>query len=96
MASVISFNHDGFEIARVRTKRRWMPAWHVIFFVYMIFVVRLITMIDIGPASYGNRVAELANGSAIERIAARVMRMDPVSHQFVIEARSGLRKLGLL
>jgi len=90
-ASVLSFNHDGVEIARVRAKRRWLPIWHVMVFVYLILLIRLIAMADIGPAGYANRMVEMRNGSFLERTAARVMDLDPVSRKLAAELRGVLK-----
>ncbi len=94
--SVTSFNHDGMEIVRVRKERRWLPAWHLVFFVYMVMLVRLIAMADAGPAAYANRIAQLEAGTVLERAAAKVMYMDPVSRSIANEVRAGLRKFGTL
>ncbi len=92
--TVASFNHDGLEIARVRSHRRWMPVWHFIFVVYMVLLIRLVVMIDIGPAAYANRIDQLESGTQIERLAARVMYLDPVSVEIANQARRSLRNLG--
>lgn len=92
-SAVLSFNHDGLEIARVRKKNRWLPVWHVIFFVYLVLLIRLIAMADMGPAAYANRVAQLEKGVWIERMAARIMFMDPVSQQIAITLRRNFRNL---
>lgn len=90
---VTSFNHDGVELAKVRKRRgNWyMPAWHVIFFIYVILIVRLIAMADMGPGAYQNRIDRLSEGSFIERAAARVMYMDPVSRDIATDLRQSLK-----
>lgn len=91
-----SFNHDGLEIARVRHERRWLPVWHIVFFIYLGLVIRLVTMTEIGPAGYAQRMAQLENGTLVERMTAQVMQMDPVSRKIAIQVRSSLRSMGAL
>jgi len=95
-ASVLSFNHDGLEVARARKSGKWLPVWHIIFFVYIGLLIRLVSMAEVGPAAYANRMAELENGNFIERITARVMHMDPVSRSIASNIRSGLKTIGSL
>ncbi len=94
-ATVFSFNHDGIAVARIRKKNRWLPVWHFIFVVYLALIIRLVTIAEAGPASYANRMAELENGTFMERAAARVMYMDPVSRQIAVNIRRGMKNLGL-
>lgn len=94
-ATVLSFNHDGMSLARVRKKNRWLPVWHFIFVIYLAMIIRLVAMAEAGPGSYGARMAELENGSTIEKIAAKIMYMDPVSRNIAINIRKGLRDIGM-
>ncbi|MDJ0824808.1 MAG: hypothetical protein QNJ16_04830 [Rhodobacter sp.] len=89
-ASVVSFNHDGLEIARIKTERRWLPVWHILVFAYLVLLIRLIAVVDIGPAGYAVRMEAMQNGSVLERAAAKVMTMDPMSRQIAIKIRGGL------
>ena len=95
-ASVLSFNHDGLEVARAKKSGRWLPVWHIIFFIYIGLLMRLVSMAEVGPAAYGNRMAELEKGNVIERMTAQIMYMDPVSRSIATNIRSGLRKIGSL
>lgn len=90
---VLRFNPDGVELTRVRSNRRWMPVWHIIFFIYMGLLIRLVVMADLGPAGYDQRMAALKNGNFIERAAAKVMDMDPVSRALAIKLRKGMAKV---
>lgn len=89
-AALASFNHDGLELARVRRKSRYLPVWHIIFFIYLAMVIRLVVAADIGTAGYEARVHQMKNGSTIERMAAVVMEMDPVSRELAMKVRAGL------
>ena len=95
-STVLSFNHDGLEVARVRNDRRWLPLWHIAVFLYLAMLVRVIVIADIGPAAYANRVEKMNDGSILEQIAAKAMYMDPVTRSLAIEVRSSLRNLGML
>lgn len=89
---VQSFNHDGLELARIKRKRvRYLPVWHVIFFVYFVYLVRLVAMADMGVATYQSRIDQLAQGNVLERTAAVVMHMDPVSRSLAIDLRATLQ-----
>jgi len=94
-ASVVSFNHDGLEIARVRNERRWLPLWHIAVFIYLALLIRLVTIAEIGPAAYANRMENMNNGSMLERAAASIMYMDPVSRNIAVGLRNGMSNLGL-
>lgn len=93
-ATVLSFNHDGLEIARVRNERRWLPVWHIAVFLYLTMLIRLVTIADIGPATYAYRMERMNDGNAIERLVARAMYMDPVSRAIAIKLRGAMRELG--
>lgn len=95
-AAVLSFNHDGLEIARIKTEKRWLPIWHIIFFIYLALLVRLVAMADIGPGGYAARIDDMQQGNLFERAAAYVMHMDPVSQQIAISLRRGMREWGML
>ena len=89
-SAVFSFNHDGLEVARVRNRSRYLPLWHVIFFIYFAMIIRLVVAADIGTAGYEARMQEMREGHTLERLAARVMHMDPVSRQLAVQIRTGL------
>ncbi|KMW59305.1 hypothetical protein AIOL_004287 [Candidatus Rhodobacter oscarellae] len=69
--------------------------WHIVFFIYVVLLIRLISMVEIGPASYGHRMAQLQNGTFIERTTARVMQMDPLSQSIALRIRVGMKRLGI-
>ena len=88
-ASVLSFNHDGLEIARVKRRAgvRWLPLWHIVFFIYLVLLIRLVAVADIGPAGYANRMEQMRNGTVLEQAAAVIMDMDPISQRFAAKLR---------
>ena len=89
-AVVLSFNHDGLEIARSRKTRRWLPLWHIMVFIYLILLVRLIAIADIGTVGYNARMAEMEKGNILERAAAVVMQLDPISQDLAATIRGFL------
>ena len=88
---VLSFNHDGLEIARAKKTRRWLPLWHIMVFNYLILLVRLIAVADIGPVGYQARMTEMENGNFLERTAAMIMQLDPISQEMAATIRGLLR-----
>ena len=92
---MVSFNHDGMEIARVKPERRWLPYGHLAIFLYLVLLIRLVTIADIGAASYESRMEKLEEGSFLERFTARVMYMDPWSRALASDIRASLRDMGV-
>lgn len=90
---VLSFSHDGLAIARVKSNRRWLPIWHIIFFVYVALLIRLVIIADMGPGGYQARMLELQSGNVIERAAARIMALDPVSQSIATRIRASLMSI---
>ncbi len=88
-AAVISFNHDGLEICRVKrsSRSRWLPVWHFVFFVYLILLIRTVAVADIGAAGYANRMEQMRNGNLLERAAAGIMDIDPITRIAAAEFR---------
>ena len=50
---------------------------------------KIFLFLDMGPAAYGQKVADLSNGTLIERVASRAMILDPVSQWLVDGLRYG-------
>ena len=95
-SSVLSFNHDGLEIARTRNNRRWLPIWHIAVFVYLALLIRLVAIADVGPAAYANRLDQMSNGTLVEKSVAMVMQMDPISQKLALKIRRSLKNLDFL
>ncbi|WP_172298393.1 hypothetical protein [Pseudoruegeria sp. HB172150] len=90
---VVSFNHDGMEVARVRSNRRWMPTWHLIFFVYLAVIIRIAVVAQIGPGGYNARLSQMQEGNILEQATAFVMQLDPVTKAIAGEVRDGMNYL---
>lgn len=85
--SIESFNHDGMEIARRRTHRRVLPVRPFLLFALAVFAFKIFLVLQMGQASYGAKMAVLAEGTTMEQVAAKVMALDPVSQWIVDEIR---------
>lgn len=81
--SVEGFNHDGLELARRRRIRRALPIRQILLFLLAVVSFKVFLFLNLGGATYGAKMAELAEGALIERVAARAMAMDPVSNYLV-------------
>lgn len=95
-SSMLSFNHDGLEIARTRNERRWLPVWHIAVFIYLALLIRIIAIAETGPAAYANRMEQMSEGTVIERSIAVVMQMDPISQQIAMKVRRSLKNFDIL
>ena len=81
--SVESFGHDGLEIARRRRHSRGLPLVQFVQLTALFVALRIILCLQLGPAAYGAKAAELAEGGVLERFAGFAMRLDPVSLEIV-------------
>lgn len=86
---LVSFNHDGVEIARRRPRRREWPVRQVVLFLVAVLSFKIFLFFDMGGGAYGAKVEELGRGNGFERIAARAMALDPVSRWLVDGLRYG-------
>lgn len=84
-----SFNHDGVEIARRKTKRREWPIRHLFLFLVAVLSFKIFLFFDMGGAAYGAKIEELSQGAMWEQVAARAMVLDPASKWFVDGLRYG-------
>jgi hypothetical protein len=73
--------------------RRWLPLRHLVFFLYIALLIRILALAELGPGAYAQRLEEMRRGSLPERAAALVMRMDPASRQLALQLRAGLARL---
>jgi len=87
--TVETFNLDGLELARVKSKRREIPLRQVFFFVLAIMSFKIFLFLDMGGAAYGAKIAELSSGTGLEQAAAWAMTLDPASEWFVDGIRFG-------
>lgn len=72
---------DGLiEVVPQRRIRSRIATGPVLLFIAAVFLFKGLLMGSLGFDSYDRRVADLANGSAIEQLGAFVMQSDPISH----------------
>lgn len=82
--SVESFRHDGMELARRRPHRRTLPIRQLLQFALAVMAFKVFLFLQIGAVAYTAKMTELAQGNQVERIAAKVMILDPLS-QWVVD-----------
>ncbi len=85
--SVESFNHDGMELARRRRHRRVLPIRQILQFALAVLAFKIFLFIQIGAVAYNGKMAELSEGNMLERAAAAIMVLDPVSKGVVTAIR---------
>lgn len=86
-----SFNHDNTILARRRRSRRGVPLVHFTAFVYLVLVLRIFAMAEMGPGNYSARMIQMQDGPLIDRIAAFVMAPDPISRDVALNLRRGFQ-----
>ena len=87
--SLESFNHDGIEIVRRRSRRRALPLRQLCYFLLVVLSFKIFLFLNMGAAAYGAKIEEMSQGAGFERLAARAMVLDPVSQWFVDGVRFG-------
>ncbi|MDJ0822614.1 MAG: hypothetical protein QNJ09_12510 [Paracoccaceae bacterium] len=88
--SVQSFNHDGLELARRRKHSRFYPLPQILQFALAYISFKVFLYFQMGAGSYGGKMTQLAEGSLLERVAAKVMTLDPLSLWVIDFVRYGL------
>lgn len=76
---VTSVNHDGLIIAEPRRYSRRFPWRGLLMTLIVLMAFKIFLYIQIGPATYDERVARLAQGNVAERVGAYAMTADPVT-----------------
>lgn len=88
---VMSVNHDGLIIAEPKPQRRGFPWRGTLLILVGLIAFKGFLHFQIGAAAYDERVARLAEGTAVEQVGAYAMTADPVtlwiSEQFASLAR---------
>ena len=72
-----------------RQGRRRFPVRHVLLFLLTVVSFKIFLVLNLGGATYGAKMQELAKGNAVERIAGQAMVLDPVSKWIVGGIRFG-------
>ncbi|AJE45899.1 hypothetical protein [Celeribacter indicus] len=85
--AVYSVNHDGLIIARPRRRGLRRPLHLLIVALAAVLLFKAALYATLGAATYAGRIAELAEGSAPERVAAWVMQADGVTVWLAMQGR---------
>ena len=88
--SIESFNHDGVELARRRKHSRLYPLPQIAQFALAYIAFKVFLFLQMGAGSYGAKITLLSDGNMMERIAAKVMSLDPLSIWIIDGVRFGL------
>ncbi len=88
-ASLESFNHDGLEIARRKSKRREWPIREIALFALAVVSFKIFLFFEMGAAAYGAKIAEFGAGGPVEQALGWAMTLDPVSTWIVDGIRFG-------
>jgi len=86
-ACVMRYTAQGVEFHRARKSRPWLPVRQILVFIYLVFLIRVVVVAEIGPTTYDARVADMSERTFLERAAARVMFLDPVSRSMAARVR---------
>ncbi len=70
---------DGLIVAQPKVKRRWFPVKGLILLVLGFFAFKAFMLVSFGPVTYGERLAKLEDGTAIEQVGAKVLGLDPLT-----------------
>ena len=87
--SIVSFGQDGLELARRKRHRRSLPVTQMLGFLLAVASFKIFLFLDMGASAYGAKIADLAGGNILERIAANAMVLDPASNWVVDGIRFG-------
>lgn len=90
MQTLQSFGHDGLEIARRRKRAELrLPLRQLCLAVLAVMSFKIFLFFEIGEAAYVHKMQELSQGITLERVAARLMPMDPLSVWIIDGIRFG-------
>ena len=76
---VTSVNHDGLIIAKPRRQARGFPLRGLLMVLVALMAFKVFLYLQIGPATYEERVISLSQGNVVEQIGAYAMTADPVT-----------------
>ncbi len=76
---VHSINHDGLIVARARRRGPRLPWKGIAFAIVAFFGFKVFLLIQLGQATYDDRIELLQAGTIIEQAGAYVMSADPLT-----------------
>ena len=74
---VASVNHDGLIVARPRRQNSLFPLRGLFLCFLTLLAFKGFLYAQLGPTSYGDRVALLQGGTVVEKMGAYAMKADP-------------------
>ena len=78
---ITSMNHDGLVIAHPQQKSAGFPLRGVFLGLVMMLVFKGFLLAPLGADGYGDRRAQLENGTIVEKLGAYVMKPDPITQR---------------
>ena len=73
------FDSNGILIVDEPKRRPGLPFRQIMLFFVAVAAFKIFLFLSMGAATYGSKTETLANGNTVERAAARLMVLDPVS-----------------
>lgn len=70
---------DGLIVVEPKAPRRHIPARSIVYAFLGFVGFKTLMLVMMGEATYSNRVALLADGTAVERVGSLLMQIDPVT-----------------
>lgn len=87
-----SVNHDGLIVARVRRRGPRFPVMGIALGIIAFFGFKAFLIIQLGTATYEDRLDQLRSGTVVERAGAYVMTADPLTRFAATEIGALLNK----
>jgi len=75
---------DGLILVTPKRARRGFPTKTLLLLVVGFFAFKAFMLAALGPVTYNERLAKLANGSVIEQVGAKALSIDPIT-EFMAE-----------
>ncbi|MDU9002442.1 hypothetical protein [Sedimentitalea todarodis] len=82
---------DGLIMTAPLAARSRGPIRPVVILIVALFLFKAILIVNVGEATYKQRVLELRHGNLIEHAGAVVMQLDPISDFIALQLRPYLR-----
>ncbi|MCA0044018.1 hypothetical protein [Celeribacter litoreus] len=77
--TVYSVDHDGTIVARARRRSFRRPLHILVMAIAGLMLFKVVVFAALGPGTYNARVAELQEGSSVERVGAWVMEAGDIT-----------------
>ncbi|MCK4712908.1 MAG: hypothetical protein KAT26_08520 [Marinosulfonomonas sp.] len=88
---VASVNHDGLIVARVRRRSGPRFPWKGVALCFVaFFAFKAFLLVQLGEATFNERVGKLQEGTVVEKVGAYAMSADPLTSWIASQIRSVL------